>query len=184
MEADLQNLRPAVGELNGDRSDRPYGEVGGEIREYGDCNFEVVGGVAEPEARDRGDIARTYLYFERVWGMTLTASERELFEQWHGDDRPDSWEKKRNGRIKAIQGVGNPFVEAEGDDNHGWVKHEKYDQRKNHNVDHSLEVEAPPAGSEHASDGGINGDGGVHRGHAIKSSALICRWTDWPRWRA
>ncbi len=35
MEADLQNLRPAVGELNAHRSDSPYGEIGGEPRECG-----------------------------------------------------------------------------------------------------------------------------------------------------
>ena len=69
------NLRPAVGELNADRSDLPYGEIEGEDREYGSCDFEVQGGIAEPEASDRGEIARTYLYMERIWGMTLTEEE-------------------------------------------------------------------------------------------------------------
>lgn len=36
MEADLHNLTPAVGELNGDRSNLPYGIVKGEPREYGE----------------------------------------------------------------------------------------------------------------------------------------------------
>ena len=41
IEADLHNLTPAVGELNGDRSNQPYGIVEGEPREYGACNFEI-----------------------------------------------------------------------------------------------------------------------------------------------
>lgn len=114
MEADLMNLRPALGELNGNRSDLPFGEIEGEDRVYGDCDFEVQGGLAEPEAKDRGEVARAYLYFERVWGMKLSEEERELFQIWNEEDKPDSWEKNRNTRIKAIQGMGNPFIENHG----------------------------------------------------------------------
>ncbi|HPY42666.1 MAG TPA: endonuclease, partial [Thiolinea sp.] len=35
MEADLHNLVPAIGELNGDRNNFPYGVVSGEPRAYG-----------------------------------------------------------------------------------------------------------------------------------------------------
>ena len=59
-EADLQTLRPAVGELNGDRSNRPFGEVDVELCKYGACDFEVQFGTptwAEPEEADRGDSA-------------------------------------------------------------------------------------------------------------------------------
>ncbi len=112
MEADLMNLRPAVGELNQDRSDNPYGDVDGEPRAYGACDFEVQGGVAEPDEPDRGEIGRTYLYMERVWGMVLTDDERERFVAWHEQDRPDRWERRRNQRIRELQGVGNPFIEG------------------------------------------------------------------------
>ncbi len=112
MEADLHNLRPAVGELNGDRSNRPFGEIAGEIRDYGQCDFEVSGNLAEPRAEARGEIARTYLYFERVWGMTLTTEERSLFEEWNREDPPDEWEIERNRRVKEIQRIGNHFVET------------------------------------------------------------------------
>ncbi len=43
MEAVLHNLAPSVGELNGDRSNHPYGIVEDEPREYGACDFEVGG---------------------------------------------------------------------------------------------------------------------------------------------
>jgi deoxyribonuclease-1 len=43
IEADLHNLTPSIGEINGDRSDLPYGIVEGEPREYGQCDFEIGG---------------------------------------------------------------------------------------------------------------------------------------------
>ncbi len=45
--------------------------------------------------------------------MTLTAAERERFEAWAADDPPDDWERTRNERIAAIQGVGNPALVVE-----------------------------------------------------------------------
>ncbi len=75
------------------------------------CDFEIQGGIAEPRGAGRGEIARTYLYFNREWGMVLTAEEQERFERWNREDPPDEWEIERNSRIKAIQTVGNHFVE-------------------------------------------------------------------------
>jgi deoxyribonuclease-1 len=112
MECDLMNVRPAVAKLAADRANAPFGEVEGESREFGRCNFEVQGRVAEPDPSDHGEIARTYLYFEAVWHMTLTAAERERYERWDKEDPPDAWEHERNRRIAQIQGVGNTFVEA------------------------------------------------------------------------
>ena len=59
MEADLQNLVPAVGELNGDRANYRFGEVDGEPRVYGACDFEVDfdSKLAEPTASVRGPIS-------------------------------------------------------------------------------------------------------------------------------
>jgi deoxyribonuclease-1 len=60
MEADLYNLVPAIGEINGLRSNYRFGMVAGEEREFGACDMEIAGKVAEPPERIRGDIARTY----------------------------------------------------------------------------------------------------------------------------
>lgn len=43
MEADLHNLAPSVGELNGDRSALPYGLMAGEPRKYGRCDSKSTG---------------------------------------------------------------------------------------------------------------------------------------------
>lgn len=44
---DPHNLFPASGEINGDRSDLPFGLVESEEREYGACDFEVGGDPKE-----------------------------------------------------------------------------------------------------------------------------------------
>jgi deoxyribonuclease-1 len=115
MEGDMHNLAPAVGELNGDRSNRPYGIVDEEPREYGACDFEIDrdagrDGVTEPAESIRGDVARAWLYMSAEWGMQLTAEELTLFEAWHESDPPDEWEIARNQRIARVQGNANLFV--------------------------------------------------------------------------
>ncbi len=95
MEADMMNLYPAIGELNGDRSNYPFGIIEGEERIYGKCDFERLNRVIEPTPEIRGDIARKYFYFENKWNMPLTNEERSLFEKWNENDPIDSNEIKR-----------------------------------------------------------------------------------------
>jgi endonuclease I len=61
----------------------------------------------------RGDVARAYLYMHETYGSrALPLGEAELarFRAWHRADPPDAWERLRDGRITAIQGMGNPLV--------------------------------------------------------------------------
>ena len=115
MEADLQNLVPAIGEVNGDRSNFRFDDVAGEPRKYGICDFEIDWHrrVAEPAPALRGDIARAYLYMYYAYAnaLRLDADQLARFEQWHQADPPTAWEKLRNQRIARIQGGGNPMVE-------------------------------------------------------------------------
>lgn len=110
MQADMYNLVPSVGELNGDRSNYSYGIIDGEARLYGECDFEVSGKKAEPKEDIRGDIARTYFYMEETYGITLTNEERQLFIMWNKLDNISQWEKVRAKRIKEIQGNENKFI--------------------------------------------------------------------------
>ena len=110
MECDLMNLRPVIAALERERGDAAFGEVEGEPREFGRCDFEVKGEVAEPDASDRGEIARTYLYYEKVWDLKLSSEERERYERWNAEDPPDAWERERARRIAEIQGVANPAI--------------------------------------------------------------------------
>lgn len=113
MESDMHNLVPAIGELNGDRSNFRYGMISGEPRAYGTVDFEVdfKHKVAEPAASVRGDIARTYFYMERSYGLAIGKKQRRLFEVWDRQDPVDAWERERSRRIAMIQGNINPFVQ-------------------------------------------------------------------------
>ena len=113
MEADLYNLVPAVGELNGDRSNFRFGMIEGEPRVYGQCDFEVdfKARVAEPPEAVRGDIARTYFYMAERYDVRIGRKQRQLFEAWAAQDPVDETELLRARRIEAIQGHTNPFVE-------------------------------------------------------------------------
>ena len=112
IEADLHNLTPAVGELNGDRSNTPYGIVAGEPRKYGACDFETGGSpkVTEPPDNVRGDAARVWLYMSDTYDIKLTTAQRDMFKAWSEADPVDKWEKLRNMRINAAQGNVNPYV--------------------------------------------------------------------------
>lgn len=114
MEADLHNLVPAIGELNQARAHFTFGTVTGEPRAFGQCDFEidVARQTAELPASRRGDVARAYLYMNLVYpeAFRLSGAERARLEAWHHADPPDAWERTRNARIAAEQGVANPFV--------------------------------------------------------------------------
>lgn len=112
MEADLHNLAPSVGELNADRSNRPYGEVPGEPREYGSCDFEMGTNPkrAEPPAAVQGDVARIWFYMAQTCAVPLTATQRRMLTRWSADDPVDDWERLRDERVEAAQGNRNPWV--------------------------------------------------------------------------
>jgi deoxyribonuclease-1 len=114
MEGDLHNLVPAVGELNADRGNRRFGMVSGQEGVYGGCDFKVdfEHDVVQPRPSVRGDIARTYFYFEKTYQLPISDKQRKLFDVWAKEDPVDEWERERNRRIKAVQGNGNPFVEG------------------------------------------------------------------------
>ena len=94
IEADLHNLAPSVGELNGDRSNLAYGLVTADALEYGKCNFKIGGKprVCEPRAEVKGDAARIWFYMADTYQVRLTAAQRVMFEQWSADDPVDAFE--------------------------------------------------------------------------------------------
>ncbi|MEL6180951.1 MAG: endonuclease, partial [Myxococcota bacterium] len=110
---DLYNLRPAIGEVNGDRSDKEVGIIAGESREYGSCDVEITRDKVEPREAIRGDVARTYLYMDWAYPSTLnlTAEQKMLFEGWSKADPPNTWEKEWAKRVRNAQGNANPFIQ-------------------------------------------------------------------------
>jgi len=112
MEGDMHNLVPAVGEVNGDRSNYKYGMIEGEPRVYGSCDAEVnfKDKRFEPAPNTRGNIARTYFYMSERYNIRLSKQQRKLFEAWGKLDPVSEWERTKNKRIEYIQGNVNPYI--------------------------------------------------------------------------
>lgn len=112
IEADLHNLVPAIGELNGDRLNYAFSIIEGEPREYGACDFEIDITAKQVEVAEsiRGDIARIWLYMNVTYNIIIPADHYEMLKIWHQEDPVDAWEIIRDHRIYEQQGNSNPFV--------------------------------------------------------------------------
>ena len=109
MEADMYNLFPAIGEVNGLRSNYPMNIIKGEDREFGKCDVEIRRRRVEPREEVRGEIARTYMYMDSVYpgkGI-ISKKNRSMFEEWNRSDPVDEWECERAKKIEKIQGNRN-----------------------------------------------------------------------------
>jgi len=113
IQADLYNLVPAIGEVNGDRSNYSMAEIAGEKRAYGDCDIEIERSKVEPRPAIRGNIARTYLYMDQAYpGREIISKENQkLLEAWDREDPVDLQECQRAVLIKKEQGNKNPLLE-------------------------------------------------------------------------
>lgn len=112
MEANLFNLYPAVGEVNGDRSNYNYGMVSGVAPQYGQCKTKVdfEQRVAEPRDEVKGLVARTTFYMFDRYNLSMSRQQQQVLMAWNKQHPVSAWEKERNNRITAIMGHTNPFV--------------------------------------------------------------------------
>lgn len=112
MEADLFNLKPAIGEVNGDRANFAFAELPAQQPQYGACDFKVdfAQKLAEPRPEVRGDIARIYFYMADKYALALPKSQQQLLLQWHLDDPVDAREQLLGQRIAQQMGHPNYFV--------------------------------------------------------------------------
>jgi deoxyribonuclease-1 len=113
IETDLHNLQPAIGEVNGDRNNFMYGQWNGGEGQYGRCEMKVdfKAKAAEPPARARGAIARTYFYMRDRYQLNLSRQQTQLFTAWNKQYPVTSWECLRDNRIAQVQGNHNPYVQ-------------------------------------------------------------------------
>lgn len=109
---DLHNLAPSIGQVNALRSDSRYGILKNEKFKLGDCKFKWNKEVSEPPDNRKGDVARVWLYYHSLYDLELESGELEMYLKWSDQDKPDSFEIKRNQRIKEIQGNSNPYIDA------------------------------------------------------------------------
>ena len=104
MESDLYNLVPAIGEINGLRSNYSFAMIPGEKRAFGNCDMEIEGRKAEPPPSKRGNIARTYFYMDRAYpghGI-ISKKNRKLFKAWECERcRRGAGESKKSRETKT-----------------------------------------------------------------------------------
>jgi deoxyribonuclease-1 len=112
MAGDMHNLVPAIGEINGDRSNFKFSMIEGEKRVYGQCDAEVdfKRKTFEPTNKIQGNIARTYFYFEKQYGLRISKKQRQLFTAWNRLDPVDQAECEIHTKKAKIQGNVNPFI--------------------------------------------------------------------------
>ncbi|MGL6170392.1 MAG: endonuclease [Vibrio sp.] len=113
MEADLHNLTPAIGEINGDRSNFNFSQwYGVDGATYGQCEMQInfKARKAMPPERARGAIARTYLYMSERYAFTLSKAQSQLMQAWNNQYPVSEWECERDRRIAKVQGNANRFV--------------------------------------------------------------------------
>lgn len=113
IETDLHNLQPAIGEVNGDRGNFAYSQWNGSEKQYGQCEMKVDFKLkqAEPPARARGAIARTYFYMRDQYHLRISRQQTQLFTAWDKLYPVTKWECERDQRIARVQGNHNPYVQ-------------------------------------------------------------------------
>ncbi|EGC0940949.1 deoxyribonuclease [Campylobacter coli] len=98
MEADKQNLVPAIGEINGDRSNFRYAEAPTNLKytQYGNCKVytDFKAKRFYPANYSKGWIARSYLYMSKTYNIKLSDQERKLMEAWDKQYPMDEKEKR------------------------------------------------------------------------------------------
>lgn len=105
MQADMYNLVPAIGELNGDRNNFSFTHLSGESRRYGAVNFEVdfKARKVEPPEYSKGQIARTYLYFKKTYDLPISKKQLKLYKAWNKKYPITKNEKLIYQKIEKIQ---------------------------------------------------------------------------------
>ena len=116
MEADLHNIWPEVGELNGLRSNFSMAELGAEKEprsDFGECRVKLESRKFEPEPQAKSRVARAYFYMEQAYpGRGIISDKnRKLYEAWDRLHPVDSWECERARRIEAAGGNKNPVLQ-------------------------------------------------------------------------
>ncbi|SET52410.1 endonuclease [Thorsellia anophelis] len=118
MEADLHNLQPAIGEVNGDRGNLPFSSWDSNTGQvYGQCTIKIdfKRDEVEPPDSAKGQIARTYLYMYDRYKLNFSLAELILMDHWNKTFPVTAWECERERTIASIQLNHNQYVKNDCD---------------------------------------------------------------------
>lgn len=114
IETDLHNLRPAIGEINGDRSNFLFELIKNKklVNQYGTCSVKIdfKNKIIEPPEIARGAIARTYFYIRDKYKIKLSNKQSYIMSMWNKKYKVSLWECERNNLISEYQGNYNFYI--------------------------------------------------------------------------
>ena len=111
METDLYNIAPEDPNLSRLNISNTVAHVEKNKGQFVcDFRFDHRTKHIQPPEQSKGPLARTYLYFESVYGLKLSDEEKATFIQWHYAYPADAWEKERSTQIYALTGKLNAWV--------------------------------------------------------------------------
>lgn len=110
---DLVNLVPTVGQVNADRSNKPFGMVRKIKYAYAKTQSYTGEKYFQPRPEVIGDIARIAFYMNWKYGVPFSNKEVKTFIKWNDMDPVSEAEKSRNLRVYQTQGWANPYVHPE-----------------------------------------------------------------------
>ncbi|STX81644.1 putative endonuclease-1 [Legionella busanensis] len=116
-EAELYNLWPAVGLVNGARSNYRYSMLENHTLFYS-CPITIDKKLRRVEPADfaKGIVARANLFMAYKYDITLSEAQRTLFMVWDKQFPPTAQEKWWAQAVTKIEGYTNPYI----------VNHENY----------------------------------------------------------
>lgn len=112
MEADMHNLVPAIGEVNGDRSNFRFAVLPQTPGLYGACDLRIDFSqrAVQPREAIRGEIARINFYMYDRYKLRLSRQQEQLLMAWDRMYPVSDAEHQRHEKIMAITGIENAFV--------------------------------------------------------------------------
>jgi len=110
---DLVNLYPTVGQVNADRSNKPFGMVYNVKHTYTGSKSISGKKYFQPRPKVIGDIARVAFYMNWKYKIPFTKEEIETFVLWNQLDPINAEERERNLKIFQAQGWANPYIHSE-----------------------------------------------------------------------
>ncbi|MFT4058374.1 MAG: endonuclease, partial [Legionella sp.] len=111
IEAELYNLWPEVGLINQARSNYRFGVLPNHDSYMG-CTIKIdkFSRRVEPADEAKGVVARAYLFMAEYYHLSLSSSQRQLFEAWNQQFPPNAWEHTWGNQVAAIEGYPNPYI--------------------------------------------------------------------------
>lgn len=110
-EAELYNLWPAVGLVNGRRRDYGYAMLEASKPFYG-CDFKLDKDIrkVEPGNTAKGIVARASLFMSDRYHIRLSKKQRKMFEAWDKLYPPTRHELNWAKKVAVIEGYENPYI--------------------------------------------------------------------------